>query len=54
MPHISVVIPVYRAENCLPVLYSRLKTSLELITQNFEIALAKDYEKDCPQKVTQE
>lgn len=42
MPHISVVIPVYRAENCLHVLYSRIKASLELITQDFEIILVED------------
>ena len=42
MPHISVVIPVYRAESCLPVLYNRLKASLELITQDFEIILVED------------
>jgi hypothetical protein len=37
MPHISVVIPVYKAEECLHVLYERLKDSLETITQDFEI-----------------
>ncbi len=42
MPHISVVIPVYKAENCLSVLYDRLKSSLELITKDFEIILVED------------
>lgn len=41
-PHISVVIPVYKAENCLHELYSRLKSSLEAITPNFEIVLVED------------
>ena len=42
MPHISVVIPVYKAENCLHELYRRLKASLEIITPDFEIILVED------------
>lgn len=42
MAHISVVIPVYKAENCLHELYNRLKASLEQITKNFEIVLVED------------
>jgi glycosyltransferase involved in cell wall biosynthesis len=42
MPHISVVIPVYKAESCLDELYSRLKASLETITDDFEIVLVED------------
>lgn len=42
MPHISVVIPVYKAESCLDELYSRLKTSLETITDDFEIVMVED------------
>ncbi|MFM5888613.1 MAG: glycosyltransferase family 2 protein, partial [Dolichospermum sp.] len=42
MPHISVVIPVYKAEKCLHTLYERLKTSLETISQDFEIILVED------------
>jgi len=41
-PHISVVVPVYKAENSLMELYARLKTSLEEITPNFEILLIED------------
>lgn len=41
-PHISVVIPVYRAEKCLAELYKRLKTSLETITPEFEIIMVED------------
>ncbi len=41
-PHISVVIPVYRAENCLDKLYLRLKTALERISPDFEIVLVED------------
>lgn len=41
-PHISVVIPVYRAEQCLDELYRRLKASLERISENFEIVLVED------------
>ncbi len=42
MPHISVVIPVYKAEGCLEELYRRLVASLELISRNFEIILVED------------
>lgn len=41
-PHISVVIPVYKAEHCLDELYLRLKGALEHITTNFEIVLIED------------
>lgn len=41
-PHLSVVIPVYKAEKCLEELYHRLKASLEVITPNFEIILVED------------
>lgn len=40
--HISIVIPVYKAESCLDELYRRLKASLETITPNFEIILVED------------
>ena len=42
MAHISVVIPVYRAEECLEELYRRLKDSLEPISRDFEILLVED------------
>ena len=42
VPHISVVIPVYKAEGCLDELYRRLTASLEQITSNFEIILVED------------
>lgn len=42
MAHISVVIPVYRAEGCLHELYRRLKNSLETITHDFEIVMVED------------
>ncbi|MBD1896734.1 glycosyltransferase family 2 protein [Trichocoleus sp. DQ-A3] len=42
MPHISVVIPVYKAEDCLHELYERLKDSLETISEDFEIILVED------------
>ena len=43
MPHISVVIPVYKAEGCLEELYQRLKNSLDTISPNdFEIVLVED------------
>ncbi len=42
MPHISVVVPVYKAEGCLHELYRRLRDSLELISADFEIILVED------------
>lgn len=41
-PHLSVVIPVYKAEHCLDELYRRLKDSLEKISPQFEILLVED------------
>ena len=40
--HISVVVPVYKAENCLDELYFRLKAVLETISADFEILLIED------------
>jgi len=42
MPHISIVTPVYKAENCLHELYRRLKSSLETLTPDFEIIMVED------------
>jgi len=42
MAHISVVIPVYRAEACLEELYRRLQDALEPISHDFEIVLVED------------
>ena len=42
MAHISVVVPVYRAESCLEELYRRLKAVLEPLTADFEIMLVED------------
>jgi len=42
MVAISVVIPVYKAEDCLYELYRRLKASLEAITNDFEIVMVED------------
>jgi dolichol-phosphate mannosyltransferase len=41
-PHISVIVPVYKAEHCLNELYFRLKLALECISSNFEIVLVED------------
>ncbi len=40
--HLSVVIPVYKAENCLDELYLRLKSALEEVSTSFEILLIED------------
>jgi len=42
MTHISVVVPVYRAESCLDELYQRLNAALESISPHFEIILVED------------
>lgn len=42
MAHISVVIPVYRAESCLDELYRRLRAVLEPLTADFEVLLVED------------
>jgi glycosyltransferase involved in cell wall biosynthesis len=42
MVDLSIVIPVYRAEPYLHELYSRLKISLERISEDFEIVLVED------------
>ena len=41
-PHLSVVIPVYKAGQCLDELYRRLKASLEIVSPDFEIVLVED------------
>jgi glycosyltransferase involved in cell wall biosynthesis len=41
-PHLSVVIPVFKAEHCLDELYRRLRVALECITPDFEIVLVED------------
>jgi dolichol-phosphate mannosyltransferase len=41
-PHISIVVPVYKAENSLDELYRRLKAALEQISPDFEIILVED------------
>ena len=41
-PLISIIIPVYRAADCLEELYSRLCITLEPITPRFEILLIED------------
>ncbi len=45
-PEISVVIPVFKAEECLHELYRRLKIALEEVNRNFEIILVEDYGQD--------
>jgi len=42
MTQISVVIPVYKSEDCLHELYRRLKASIERITEDFEIIMVED------------
>jgi dolichol-phosphate mannosyltransferase len=41
-PHLSVVIPVYNAKDCLAELYRRLVQALEPITPDFELVLVED------------
>ena len=46
MPVISIVVPVYKAENCLDELHRRLVAALETITTDFEIVLVEDCGED--------
>jgi len=54
MTHLSIVIPVYKAEGCLHELYSRLVSSLEKITADFECILVEDYGGDRSWEIIQE
>ncbi len=42
MAHISVVTPVYKAEDCILELYRRLTSSLSAITEDYEIIMVED------------
>ena len=50
-PLISIVVPVYEAEDCLDELYGRLVQTLVAITPNFEIVLVEDCSGDSSWKV---
>ena len=54
MPHISIVIPVYRSQESLRELYSRLSTSLSKISPNYEIVLVNDASPDGSWPIIQE
>jgi len=54
MSHLSVVIPVYKAEKYLHELYTRLKESLEIISDDFEIVLVEDCGGDHSWEIIQE
>ena len=41
-PHISIVVPVYQAADCLTELHRRLVAALSPLTDNFEIVLIED------------
>jgi dolichol-phosphate mannosyltransferase len=41
-PLISIVVPVYKAEECLDELYRRLAAALVTLTQEFELVLVED------------
>ena len=42
MTSISVVVPVYRSENSLPLLVKELAAVLPTITDNYEVILVED------------
>lgn len=42
MPHISVVVPVFKGEDCIEELYRRLKETLTPISPEFELVLVED------------
>lgn len=43
---ISVVVPVFNAENSLEELFSRIQNTLQGVQKNFEVILVDDYSKD--------
>jgi dolichol-phosphate mannosyltransferase len=51
---ISIVVPVFKAEDCLEELYRRLKTVLDGITKNYEIILIEDCGNDNSWKIINE
>ncbi|HAX19784.1 MAG TPA: glycosyltransferase [Hydrogenophaga sp.] len=53
-PHISIVIPVYKAASCLHELYRRLRESTEICTRNFEIILIEDCGGDSSWEIIQQ
>lgn len=42
MPHLSIVSPVYNAEKIVPFLVGRIESSVEKITDDYEIILVED------------
>jgi polyisoprenyl-phosphate glycosyltransferase len=52
--HISVVIPVYKAEECLEELYARLIPVLKTISQDYEVVLVEDCGGDGSWKIIEE
>jgi polyisoprenyl-phosphate glycosyltransferase len=42
MPYISIVSPVYKAENTIPILIERIENSVKQITDDYEIILVED------------
>jgi glycosyltransferase involved in cell wall biosynthesis len=46
LPHISIVTPVYGCCSCLHQLYSRLRTTLERISPDFELVMVNDASPD--------
>lgn len=46
MPHLSIISPVYQAELILRELVSRIESSVETITKDFEIILVEDHGSD--------
>jgi dolichol-phosphate mannosyltransferase len=46
MPHISIISPVYHAENIVDILVQKIIQNISQITQDFEIILVEDGSKD--------
>ena len=46
VPHVSVVVPVYRSEQCLPALIKAIESALMPLGWNFEVVLVNDYSPD--------
>lgn len=53
-PHLSVVVPVFKAVDCLPDLHNRLVPVLETLPGNFEIIFVEDGSRDESWKAIQD
>ena len=54
MPHVSIVVPVYNAAECLRELHRRLATQVGAVTEDYELVLVEDGGSDGSWEIIQE